>query len=254
VSPRPATAPPRNRTRNKQNEWRPTAAASAARTVESPQSLGTRAPSQAEATHATLLDLIVSMQLPPGAHLSEQDLSRRTGFGRTPVREALQRLEIEGFCTILPRRGILVAALDLNYQTEVWEMRMELEPAAARMAAERRTDEDVNRLRGILAEISDAVSGGHDHFAATRAIDERLHLEIAADSKNELLAQHLRILYGHAKRQWWYQNRRGWRPERDIVEEWNPIVDAVAQQDGQAAYDRLRGHIAHSRASLALGV
>lgn len=254
MSPKSAAPAPRSRPKSKRHQWRLATAASAAWTVGFPQTAGTNGQSQAEAAHGTLLDLIVSMQLPPGIHLSEQDLSRRTGYGRTPVREALQRLEIEGFCTILPRRGILVAALDLNYQTEVWEMRMELEPAAARMAAERRTEDDVNRLRGILAQITDAVSSGHDHFAATRAIDERLHLEIATDSKNELLARHLRILYGHAKRQWWYQNRRGWRPERDIVEEWNPIVDAVARRDGQAAYDRLRGHVAHSRASLALGV
>jgi len=209
--------------------------------------------SQSDAAHQVLLGLIVSMRVPPGAHLSEQELTRLSGYGRTPSREALQRLEIEGFCTVLPRRGILVAPLDIRRQTEVWEMRMELEPVAARLAAERHSEEEVAQLKVLLAEGYTYLEERQRHFAATAAIDERLHLETARASGNELLINQLTLLYAHAKRQWVYQNRRGWRPDKDIVDEWSAILEALQRRDGQASYDLLRAHVANSQIGLAFG-
>src|ERR1700674_5536981 len=95
--------------------------------------------SAAHAAYGRLRDLIVNLDLPPGSALREADVQVQIGVGRTPLRDAFQRLAQEGMLRIYPRRAIVVAKLGLPEMRQIYEVRLALEPAAAALAAERLT-------------------------------------------------------------------------------------------------------------------
>jgi DNA-binding GntR family transcriptional regulator len=209
----------------------------------------TAPPSGSQATEAyeRLLDTIVSLRLAPGSYVSELELSELIGLGRTPVREAVQRLSIEEFCERLPRRGILIAPIDLNRQIDIQEVRLELEPVAARMAAERISDSEIETVRGIVDET--APDAGTDDASGVSP-DERLHRCVAAASRNELLRRTLVPLYAHSRRHWNQQKRRGLKDPAAIMQDWAEIVDALGRRDPDAAYRHMRAHVAAAKMSL----
>src|SRR5689334_25339402 len=105
--------------------------------------------SLSERAYADLEEMIVTLKLAPGAAVSEQELAQRLGIGRTPIREALQRLAREGLVTILPRKGILVSETDPRKQLLVLEVRRELERLLCRSGAQRASEEQRQRFREI---------------------------------------------------------------------------------------------------------
>jgi len=92
---------------------------------------------------------IVAGELAPGQMLRQEELAQRLGASRAPLREALSRLEAEGLVVLLPRRGYAVIALDGDEIAELFDLRIALEERMARLAVQRRTDADVDRLREI---------------------------------------------------------------------------------------------------------
>jgi len=103
-----------------------------------------------EQAYRSIRDLIVTLDLPPGAVVSEADLMARLGMGRTPVREALRALARERLVEVYPRRGIFVAGVDPRELSALSEARSVLEPAAARLAAVRLTDTDRATIDELL--------------------------------------------------------------------------------------------------------
>ncbi|MGH8742619.1 MAG: GntR family transcriptional regulator, partial [Burkholderiales bacterium] len=91
-------------------------------------------------------ELIVTLQLAPGGAVSEQMLAERLGIGRTPIREALQRLARERLVVILPRRGVMVSAIDVKSQLRLLEVRREVERLVARGAARRASEAERARF------------------------------------------------------------------------------------------------------------
>lgn len=92
--------------------------------------------SQSEVAYRILKEKIVNLELPPASLLNEAELMAELDLGRTPIREALQRLALENLVVILPRRGTIVADLNLSDLQKIFEVRLELEVYAARLAAE----------------------------------------------------------------------------------------------------------------------
>src|SRR5690625_3012612 len=103
-----------------------------------------------EQAYRQLEEMVVTLQLAPGAVLSEAHLAKELSIGRTPVREALQRLAREGLIVILPRRGILVSEINVKRQLRLLEVRRELERLMARASALRASDHE----RRAFAEIA----------------------------------------------------------------------------------------------------
>jgi DNA-binding GntR family transcriptional regulator len=120
----------------------PTRKVKAISPAERPETLTEQAYKQIE-------ELIVTLRLKPGHVLSEQSLSASLGIGRTPIREALQKLALEGLVTILQRKGILVSEINPQSQLRVLEVRRELERLLSRGSAERATEEDKERFLTI---------------------------------------------------------------------------------------------------------
>src|ERR1700733_7840537 len=101
-----------------------------------------------EQAYRQIEELICTLQLPPGTLLGEFALAERLGIGRTPIREALQRLALDGLVVVIPRRGILVSEINLQTQLRLLEMRRVVERLMARLAAGRARPEGLNTFVG----------------------------------------------------------------------------------------------------------
>lgn len=188
--------------------------------------------------YTLILDAIESGEFGPGARLVESELAERIGMSRTPVREALQRLETQG---MLARdgRSLMVASLDHTELAELYTVRAELEGLAARLAARHATDEEIAVLRGMVAD--DRALIGGDPRQLSRA-NKRFHRLIHLASHNRFLVQQLDLVH----RSMALMANTSFAAEgRDevAIEEHSAIVEAIAAHDGEAAYGALRGHI-----------
>jgi DNA-binding GntR family transcriptional regulator len=144
---------------------------------------------------------IVTLRIPPGTVVSEAILSRRLGVGRTPVREALQRLAREWLVVILPRRGIVVSDIDPVRQLRLLEVRLELERLLARSAARRAGSAQRARFRTI-ADGMDAAAGVADDLAFMR-LDREFNLLVLEAAGNEFAASAMSLMNGLSRRFWY---------------------------------------------------
>src|SRR6516225_5917127 len=138
-----------------------------------------RAESLTEQAYRVIEEQIVTLRLKPGDVLSEQSLSATTKFGRTPIREALQRLSREGLITILPRKGVLVSDINPRNQLLLLEVRRELERLLSRAGAERATPEQRTALQEI-ARGMDQAAKHNDDIAFMRLDREAADLPLCA--------------------------------------------------------------------------
>jgi DNA-binding GntR family transcriptional regulator len=154
-----------------------------------------------EQAYNRLEEMIVTLKLAPGAILAEQALSAELGIGRTPIREALQRLAREGLVLVLPRKAIIVTETDPRRQLLVLEVRRELERLLARASAERATDAERKRF-GEIADGMEAAATANDDIAFMR-LDRELNALLAEAAHNEYAARAMRSLNGHSRRFWY---------------------------------------------------
>lgn len=160
-----------------------------------------RAETLTEQAYQQLEERIVTLRLAPGAVLSEQSLSAELGIGRTPIREALQRLAREGLVVVLPRKGILVADTDPRKQLLVLEVRREIERLLARAGAVRAKEVERTRFREI-ADGMEAAARSSDDIAFLR-FDREMNALLADAAHNEYAARTMRFLNGHSRRFWY---------------------------------------------------
>jgi DNA-binding GntR family transcriptional regulator len=148
---------------------------------------------------------IVTLRLAPGTILSEQLLANDFRIGRTPVREALQRLANEGLVIILPRKGILVSDINPRQQLLVLEVRRELERLLSRACAERATDAQKTEFRKI-AQGMERAADDNDDIAFMR-LDRELNQIMIGAARNDYAARSMRLLSGLSRR-FWYMHYR----------------------------------------------
>ena len=190
--------------------------------------------SLADRAYLSIRDLIVSLELPPGALIDERQLVETLGIGRTPVREALRRLAQEQLVEVFPRRGMFVTGVDVRDLARISEVRTALEPEAARLAAERATDEE----RDELAALSDRIQGGADLMG----LDERIHRAVYAAAHNHLLEKTLGEYYVLALRIWMIALDRAQDLE-DAVEAHRDLVHEIVVGNGEGAAEVMRAHV-----------
>ena len=144
---------------------------------------------------------IVTLRLKPGEVLSEQSLSATLKIGRTPIREALQRLALEGLVRILPRKGILVSEINPRQQLLVLEVRRELERFLSATGAERATKEERARLMDT-ARAMDQAGKANDDIAFMR-LDRDLNQLMIEAAHNDYAARAMKLLQGLSRRFWY---------------------------------------------------
>jgi DNA-binding GntR family transcriptional regulator len=188
----------------------------------------------ADRAYLAIRGLIVSLELPPGAVIDERELMQRLGLGRTPVREALRRLAQEQLVEVFPRRGMFVTNVDVRDLARISEVRLALEPEAARLAADRATDEE----RDKLAALGDRIKRGADLMG----LDEQIHRAIYAAAHNDLLEKTLGEYYVLALRIWAIALDRAEDLE-DAVEAHRDLIQAIVVGNGERAAATMRAHV-----------
>jgi DNA-binding GntR family transcriptional regulator len=173
----------------------------------------------------------------PGDRLVESELADRFGVSRTPIREALQRLETQSLLT-RDGRSLIVSSLDHNQMAELYVVRCELEGLAARLAARHATEEEIRVLRGMVEEDRKLVN---DPAALARA-NRRFHKQVHLASHNRYLVQQLDLVYRSMALMATTSLAVEGRGPVALTEHQN-IVDAIAAGDGDAAYRALKEHI-----------
>jgi DNA-binding GntR family transcriptional regulator len=201
--------------------------------------------------YAQLEEMIVTLQLPPGAVLSELVLSKRLDIGRTPIREALQRLSRDGLVNILPRRGILVSDINVRVQLRLLEVRRELERLMARGAAERATDEERREFSAIAEGMREAAERADD--LAFMRLDKRLNTLVSSAARNEFASRSMGLMHGLSRR-FWYQHYRETADLPRAARLHAEVAEAIAGREpdnAAAASDRLIAYIeSFARATL----
>ena len=148
---------------------------------------------------------IVTLRLRPGTILSERLLAQRFKIGRTPVREALQRLANEGLVIILPRKGILVSDINPREQLLVLEARREIERLLSRASAERATDSEKSAFLKVAQGMERAANDDDD--ITFMRLDRELNQLMIGAARNDYAARSMRLL-GGLSRQFWYMHYR----------------------------------------------
>lgn len=163
-------------------------------------SFSDRPKSLTQQAYETIEALIANLELKPGSAISEIELSTKLGIGRTPVREALQRLAREHLVQILPQRGILISEIDIKRQLRLLEARREVERLVARCAARRATADERKRFSELAMEFR-AAANSRDQRRFMRADKEFNDLSVRA-ARNEFAAGAMGLMHGLARRFW----------------------------------------------------
>ncbi|MCE0503818.1 MULTISPECIES: GntR family transcriptional regulator [unclassified Roseivivax] len=187
--------------------------------------------------YSLILEAIDMGTFRPGDRLVESDLAERFGVSRTPIREALQRLETQSLLT-RDGRSLIVASLDHNQMSELYAVRTELEGLAARLAARHATEEEIEVLGGMVEEDRARLS---DPSALSRA-NRRFHKQIHLASHNRFLVQQLDLVHRSMALMATTSLAAEGRGEKALAEHAS-IVDAIRRRDEDAAYRALRDHI-----------
>ncbi len=179
-----------------------------------------------------LEEMVVTLQLAPGTILSEQALAVRLNIGRTPIREALQRLARDGLVVIMPRRGIMVSEINLKLQLRLLEVRRELERLMASLAAERATSDERREFAEVAAAMLTAAAKADD--IAFMRLDQRFNLLIATAARNEFARRSMGLMNALSRR-FWYQHYQEVADLPLAAKLHAAVANAVAQKKVKAA-------------------
>lgn len=188
---------------------------------------------------------IMNLRLYPGSRVTETELAQHYGVSRTPVREALQRLAVEGYLTIKPKHGCYIRHLDVFKLAEYYDVRVALELEAITLLAQRVPYREIARL----ADDWDPEKAGYglEGSESFKDAEEAFHVRLAELSGNQVLVQYLKDVNDHIR-----IVRRLGLPDRESVEktyrEHHEICQRLLVDDMEGAASMLRAHIHESQA------
>lgn len=195
----------------------------------------------------TIREAILTGKLKPGERLLEISLSEQLGVSRTPIREAIRQLELEGLVVMVPRRGAQVAHMTEKSMSDVLEVRLALDELAVQLACERITDDEIENLRDACEKFEQAVDSA-DIRNITSA-DVEFHDIIFEASRNTRLIQMVNNL---AEQMYRYRfeyikDDTGWQ---SLITEHRMITDAIAMRDAELARRAIHVHIKNQENSI----
>jgi len=183
---------------------------------------------------------IMDGTLQPRERLMEIQMAEELGVSRTPIREALRKLELEGFIVMVPRKGAYVSDLSFKDIADVFEIRAALEGLAAGLAAERITEEELEEMERLLVEKREAIT--HDDIKRLVEVDTSFHELMYKASRNERLGTIISNLREQIQRfrltSLSYPGRN-----KESLEEHKKIAEAIQSRDAQIARQLAQEHI-----------
>lgn len=204
-------------------------------------------PSLQERAYEALRDAILRKEFEPGQRLLEVELAELLGISRSPVREAVRRLQQDGLIETRPRAGIFVVSITRQEIDDVFRIRAALEGTAAALAAQRGTEHEFESMEGMLAEMETAVTRGDSEKAIEES--DRFHRAIHAAARSPRLFSLLDQIYSqvmHFRSLTLRVPGRGPQAARGHAQ----IVEALRARDTGVAENLMRGHIDEARLSL----
>lgn len=159
-----------------------------------------------ERAYTRLEELIVTLRLAPGTAVTEAQLSEMLGIGRTPIREALQRLAAQRLVRILPRRGIVISDIDVKAQLRLLEVRRELERLICRKAARRATDEERKRFAELAKGFRQCAKDGDEQ--RFMRMDREFNELCLVAARNEFATGAMSLMNSLARRFWFLHYRQ----------------------------------------------
>lgn len=195
--------------------------------------------SRADFVYSTLRAAICEARLRPGDRLRETEVAGRLGVSRTPVREALKRLESEGLLAFAPGRGLIVAELDQQQVLELYSLREVLEGAAASLAAQHASEVETRALRDLVARQAEVPP---EDLAAQIQVNQHFHQMIYRAARNRYLLEALNSLRDSLAL---LRDTTYAAPDRPAaaLQEHQRIADAIERRDVAAAESAARHHI-----------
>ncbi len=199
--------------------------------------------SLSDQAYSQIEEMIVTMRLPPETPVSEAQLSSLLGIGRTPIREAIQRLSREHLVTIVPKRGIFISDLNTQKQLRVLETRRELERLICKKAAKRATPEERKEFEKQAKDFRKAAKDKND--ALFLRVDKEFNDLTIIAARNEFAAAAMSSLHGMSRRFWFGVLHR----KVDLVESANlhaTLAEAIFlgnEKNTVTALDKLIDHI-----------
>ncbi len=193
----------------------------------------------AEKAYQEIKKRIIKTELSPGSVINESELMDTLGFGRTPIREALKRLQSDDLVVVKPRRGIFVAELAITDLTQIFEVRVELEALAVRLACRRITEDGLKRLESLAEQYADADTSIKEDMIN---LDGKFHALIREATHNRFLISNLEYYYNLSLRIWYLALPQAAAEEIDVIAHCD-IYEAIAAGDEELAVERITKHI-----------
>jgi DNA-binding GntR family transcriptional regulator len=182
---------------------------------------------------------IITLELRPSTVIDEQSLMDELELGRTPIREALQRLDSENLVNVVPRRGTFVTDVSLTDLQKIFELRIVLEGFCARLAARRITLSQIDQMKSILEDLDKVESGDYRRLIS---IDDRFHAMLYQAADNEFLSDVLSRLYDLSLRLW-YLVLNHLDDVQESIEQHRAVARALQSGDGERAEELIKQHV-----------
>ncbi|MEZ4521353.1 MAG: GntR family transcriptional regulator [Thermomicrobiales bacterium] len=200
----------------------------------------TTKPRKADEAYGKLKELILTSDLAPGEMLDERHLMELLETGRTPLREAIQRLAHEGLVSIAPRKGSWVTDLSISDLQELISAREVVEPAVAASAAGRVTPEDIGTLRGLIDDVTETYRAG-DLLASIQS-DRAFHTRLALMSDNTYLARIVDDI-NTATLRYWHLSFKHAGDLTQTYDHHHRIIEQLERRDPEGVRQALLDHI-----------
>jgi DNA-binding GntR family transcriptional regulator len=197
--------------------------------------------SLAERAYRVIRDRLVMLEIRPGAPINEDRLAQSLGVGRTPVREALKRLQYERLIVTYPRRGTFATEVNITDLAHISEVRQELEPLAAAQAARRATAMDRTTLTALRRELGSGDAGRRDADDLMQ-LDLQVHRAIYTTTHNPYLEDTL-VRYDNLATRIWCLFINGLSDMAGHIEEHGPLIEAIVAGDPDRAAHLARCHV-----------
>ena len=196
-------------------------------------------PTNAEKAYNQIKVKIITAQMPPGSVINETQLMEEFALGRTPIREAIKQLQTENLVMVTPRKGMYVADIAVTDLLQIFEVRVEIESFATRLAADRITEQEIIELQKLAKAYQETDLSNKDVLIK---LDGKFHFLLAKATHNKFLIKEIEHYYNLSLRIWYIALNYA-KPDDIDVDAHIEILEAIQARDAEKAGLRMRKHV-----------